>query len=288
MEAEVLTTERTVRLLEITREELFEGRDLIGEMYNDDLDVVLIRGAFDRDALQAVGTVVSSEGFSSEWRHPNPPEMMGEDIKVLGVPLTPSGSRPAGPDEDDYFISNPPLRSNIDDLFGSSFDANASFKEVLSQLAAGKPSLTPRDPIGKPFAPYTMRQLSDGEGIAVHHDYHFGLRIYNWLCQLADTSLALSYFTPVSTSKEGGALVVYALTLANPNKPMLENGRWDAEKIREQFDYVTLHPEVGDLVVFASGRCLHQVTQIVGETPRTTLGGFLALDGAHERVLFWS
>ncbi len=285
---DVLVVERTVRVLELTREELASDRNLIEEMYNDDLDVVLISGAFDRTALGAVGDIVCSEGFTSEWRHPNPPEMKGEDIKVLGVPLTPNGNRPGGPELDDYFISNPPLRSSIDELFGPAFDARAAFTEVLSALAAGKPAVTPRDAINKPFTPYTMRQLSDGEGIAVHHDYHFNLLVYDWLCQIADTSLALSFFTPVSTSKEGGALIVYALTLGNPNKPMLESGRWDAEKIKEQFDYVTLRPEVGDLVVFASGRCLHQVTTIVGESPRTTLGGFLAFDADREKVLFWS
>jgi hypothetical protein len=42
------------------------------------------------------------------------------------------------------------------------------------------------------------------------------------------------------------------------------------------------------MFVFASGRCLHRVAPVVGPTARITMGGFLALDKSHARVLFWS
>ena len=46
--------------------------------------------------------------------------------------------------------------------------------------------------------------------------------------------------------------------------------------------------DVGDLFLLASGRCLHRVGKISGPKARVTMGGFLALDKARERVLFWS
>jgi hypothetical protein len=42
------------------------------------------------------------------------------------------------------------------------------------------------------------------------------------------------------------------------------------------------------LFLFASARLLHRVSPVDGPQARFTMGGFLALDKARERVLYWS
>ena len=156
-------------------------------------------------------------------------------------------------------------------------------------MAGGKPALTPPEAGPREaFAPYTLRLLREGHGIGVHHDHHFSLKIYEALRADADDSRVLSFITPLSLPIAGGELIVYGLTLDNPDKPALPNGRWDHLAIERRFDCAVLTPAVGDLVIFASGRCLHRVAPVVGDRPRVTLGGFLALVRYRDRVLYWS
>jgi 2OG-Fe(II) oxygenase superfamily len=285
MSATVL--ENTVRVVEITRNQIDDYPTLLEDIYDDRTDVLMIRQAFCSKPLQMAG-MNAQQGACLQWLRPNPAEMVGEDIQVLGVSLTPSGKTPVGPSLDVYLSENQAYRQVTDRLFNPEFNPQREIDRVLGQLAHGKPVTTPMTEDGQSYAPYTVRSLDDGQGIGVHHDYHFALSAYKTLAAAADTTTLLSFITPLAVPISGGDLVVYALTLANPNKPMRPNGRWDPGAIEQQYHTVYLQPEIGDLVIFASGRCLHQVTPVVGVVPRITLGGFLAFDRRREKVLYWS
>jgi hypothetical protein len=58
--------------------------------------------------------------------------------------------------------------------------------------------------------------------------------------------------------------------------------------IEKRYHFARFVMDVGDLFLLASGRCLHRVGKITGPKARVTMGGFLALDKARERVVFWS
>lgn len=69
----------------------------------------------------------------------------------------------------------------------------------------------------------------------------------------------------------------------------MPNGfQYDLGAIEQCYHVARFTPEVGDLFLLASGRCLHRVDKIVGPRARVTMGEFLALDKDHRRVFFWS
>jgi len=279
--------EPSVRIVDLDAAEL-AGSNAIEAMYDDELDVVLLRNVFPREPLAEVGRRLAAGEGGLDWLRPNPAELEGEDIWVLGIPLTPSGTAPRGPAIGDYLDSADAYRAPVESLFGAGFAPRAAFEGALGRIAGGRPVELPRRADGRAYAPYTVRLLAEGQGIGVHHDYHFGLPAYAELTAGLDKATSLSFFAPLAVPQAGGELFVYALTLANPDKPELPNGRWDPDAIAGRYHHLELIPQVGDLIVFASGRCLHRVAPTVGATPRITMGGFLAFDGARGRVLYWS
>jgi hypothetical protein len=69
----------------------------------------------------------------------------------------------------------------------------------------------------------------------------------------------------------------------------MPNGfQWDLAAVEARFDSAKVQTAAGDLFLFASARCLHRVAPVSGPRARVTMGGFLALDRTHERVLYWS
>ena len=69
----------------------------------------------------------------------------------------------------------------------------------------------------------------------------------------------------------------------------MPNGyQWDLPAIEQRYHSQSFTLETGDLILLASGRCLHRVNMISGPRARVTMGGFLALDKDGKRVFFWS
>lgn len=281
-------SKRTVRVVEVDADRLTGCPSGIEDIYTDQYDVLLIRRAFERDILESIGKIINGGKLDLDWIHPNPPEMEGENIQVLGMPLTPTGKTPMGPELNSYLDANDQYRNMIDKLCGEQFQPQQAIETILSKISGGRRVEVPGTGNQRDYATYTVRLLHDGQGIGVHHDNHFSLPVYAELAAQASTETALSFITPLSVPQTGGELVVYALTLDNPDKPMLPNGRWDPVKVAERYHHVELAPEIGDLVVFASGRLLHQVTPVVGPVPRITMGGFLSFDRDWKKVWYWS
>ena len=150
------------------------------------------------------------------------------------------------------------------------------------------PSLSSGENAAK-FSPFTVRRLTEGKGIGLHHDYHYPLPVYNDLAPQLDTRILVSFVVALRKPDAGGELVVYRVSRDTPNPPKQANGwAWDLEALEQRFPAAKFTTDVGDMFVFASGRCLHRVAPVVGPRARITMGGFLALDKAGSRVMFWS
>ena len=104
-----------------------------------------------------------------------------------------------------------------------------------------------------------------------------------------DTSTCISFFVLLQRPIAGGRLCVYAL---KPNEegdlPRLQTGMLDPLAVDRQVPHSFFDLEQGDLIVFGSSRLYHRVEPVEGPRSRVTMGGFLALDRAHEQVLYWS
>jgi len=281
---------RMVRSLDVRASDTARIANGIDDLYNDLLDVIIVRGAFAPEPLAAAGAKLDRDDVSPGWARPNE-KMPVEDIQLLGTdtPATPTYAAPRGASIDAYLESAARHQADADGVFQPDFDATREFQKVLGQCAGGRPVAIATNADGRAFVPYTIRRLVDGKQIGIHHDYHYPLALYKDLAPQLDTTTLVSFVVTLGAPQAGGELFVYAAGPNTPDVHKLPNGfQYDLDAIEKRYHFAKFVMEVGDLFLLASGRCLHRVGKIGGPRARVTMGGFLALDKARERVLFWS
>jgi len=282
-------TTQAVRVRDVQAGDTPQLKNGIEDLYDNRVDVIVIRGAFPRAPLAAAGASLDRDDIAPGWSRPNA-KMPVEDIQILGTdtPATPTYSAPRGASLEAYLESAKKHRADTSGVFAPGFDAKAEFQRVLAGCASGRPADVAATAEGDPYVPYTIRRLTDGRQIGAHHDYHYGLSLYTELAPRLDTSTLVSFVVTLGCPDAGGELFVYGVTPQTP-APKLPNGfSWDVPAIEEEYPFERLVMDVGDVFLLASGRCLHRVGPIQGPHARVTMGGFLAFDKPRTRVLFWS
>jgi hypothetical protein len=281
---------RVVRGLDVDAAHAGRVGDGIGQLYDDTLDLIVVRNALAREPLAAAGERLDRRDRDPGWARPNE-KMPVEDIQLLGTdtPATPTYQAPRGASLDSYLESAAKHRASTADVFEPGFDPIAEIQRVLAKFAGGRPVEIPRAADGRAYVPFTVRRLGDGKQIGIHHDYHYPLPLYSELASQLDTRTLVSYVVTLRQPESGGELFVYGVTPDTPDAPKLPNGfQYDLQAIEQRFDFAKFATGVGDLFLLASGRCLHRVNRIQGPRARVTMGGFLALDKHRERVFYWS
>jgi hypothetical protein len=264
-----------VRSLDVRASEAARIANGIDDLYNDLLDVIVVRRAFAPEPLAAVGAKLDRDDVSPGWARPNE-KMPVEDIQLLGTdtPATPTYSAPRGASIDAYLESAARHRADADGVFQPGFDATREFQKVLGQCAGGRPVAIATNSDGRAFVPYTIRRLVDGKQIGIHHDYHYPLALYKDLAPQLDTTTLVSFVVTLGAPQAGGELFVYAAGPNTPDVPKLPNGfQYDLDAIEQRYHFAKFVMEVGDLFLLASGRCLHRVGKIGGPRARVTMGG---------------
>lgn len=259
-------------------------QNAIEDLYERRLDVVVARGSWQEPQLSSVAASLDTGALDPGWNRPNA-VMPPEDIQVLGTAATPTYSTPTGPTLDRYLED-----ANWYDrapLFESSFDPSAAVAASLAQHSGGRPVELLQTPSGKSFSPFTVRRLTEGKGIGLHHDLHTSLEMFKEVAPGLDRRTLVSYVFTLQGPEAGGELCVYNCAPDEPNPPK-KGYMWDLAGVEQRFGSVRVQTATGDLFLFASARLLHRVAPVVGQRARFTLGGFLAMDAAGERVLFWS
>jgi hypothetical protein len=280
-------TERpTIRSVDVDARDLSTVADGVVDLYEDRLDLIMIRGAFSRASIEGVGDELDRNDRNPGWTNPNA-RIASEDIQVIGTAATPTYSTPQGPTVDAYIEGSEKARASAATLFD--FDPADEFRRVLSGISGGRTIDVPPLTAGASFSPFTVRRLTEGKGIGLHHDYHYPLPVYSDLLPQLDTRTLVSFVVALRKPIAGGELVVYPVPRDLPDPPKQANGwAWDLEALERRFDSSRFVTDVGDMFVFASGRCLHRVAPVAGPVARITMGGFLALDKSGSRVLYWS
>lgn len=284
-----MTTETSVRSVDMNRDKAVPAKDIISEIYDGRLDVAVVRAAFDPEMAQRLAEAADVATAGDTWSRPNA-VVPSEDIYILGTdtPATPTCKAPRGASLAAYLESAGKHAASAGALTGSTFDAELEIASLLREMAGGKPASVALSGEGQRYVPYTLRLLKEGKQISVHHDYHYPLALYSDLSQRLDTTTLVSFFLTLQRPLEGGTLIVYGLDSDDPEQPVFPNGRWDLQAIENKYEAARFELNPGDVVFLAAGRRFHRVETIVGTRPRITLGGFLAFDKAREHVLFWS
>src|SRR5688572_31262096 len=282
--------QRQIRSADVNAATVSGAGDAIAKMYDDALDVLIVRQALDAAPLAAAGERLDRDDTDPGWARPNA-RMPVEDIQILGTdtPATPTFQAPTGASLDAYLESAEKHRQEGQGVFDAGFDAAASITNLIAKFSGGRPVEIARADDGRQYVPFTVRRLVDGKQIGLHHDYHYPLALYTQLAPTLDTRTLISYVAILRRPSAGGELCVYAVTPDTPNPPKMPNGfMWDLDAVERGYDSQKFTLDVGDFFLLASGRCLHRIAPIEGERARVTMGGFLALSKDRERVYFWS
>ncbi|MBK7859931.1 MAG: 2OG-Fe(II) oxygenase [Archangiaceae bacterium] len=190
-----------------------------------------------------------------------------------------------------YFASAAKLRGALESLGGACARLERRFVELFTALAGGLAVRPPADRTGRPYGPFTARELVPGGFIAPHCENET-LRFPS-MAELGgklDPATQLSFYVPLQLPEAGGEL---ELSGAEHGKGFgAELGSLDRTTpstlaALKAHHVATLSPGVGDLLVFDAGRFFHQVTKVEGTRPRWTLGGFLAPSRARDTLYYW-
>jgi hypothetical protein len=284
------TAQRTIRAREVDAARIGDAADAIQRMYDDQLDVLIVRRAFDAKPLTDAGERLDRDDTNPGWARPNV-KMPVEDIQILGTdtPATPTYQAPGGASLDDYLASAERHRQEGQGVFDAGFHAANAITSVIEKFSGGRPVEIARADDGRQYVPFTVRRLVHGKQIGLHHDYHYPLALYTQLAPTLDTRTLISYVAILRRPSAGGELCVYAVTPETPNPPKMPNGfMWDLDAVERGYDSKKFTLDVGDFFLLASGRCLHRIAPIQGDRARVSMGGFLALSKDRDRVYFWS
>jgi len=282
--------QRKIRAAEVAANAIGNAATAIQRMYDDELDVLIVRGALPREPLAAAGERLDRDDTDPGWARPNV-RMPVEDIQILGTdtPATPTYTAPTGASLTAYLDSADKHRQEGQAVFEGGFDATSAITTLIGRFAGGKPVEVARAADGRSYVPFTVRRLVNGKQIGLHHDYHYPLSLYDELKPKVDTRTLISYVALLRQPEAGGELYVYAVTPDTPNPPKMPNGfQWDLDGVERAYDSAKFTLAAGDFFLLASGRCLHRIAPIQGPRARVTMGGFLALSKDRDRVYYWS
>jgi len=257
---------------------------IFDQLYNNELDLAWLKNAVPESVVSQGAKGLSAPGL--DWYEPNK-GIPGINIRLLGVPASPTGNTPVGPSEEAYVNGDLAYQDSISNIFGSKWDIESCFESVMSSLADGRTALRPTFADGTRFSSCNVRLLPESQSIIPHVDYHYNLPIYKRISGYMDTTTLVSFFMVLSKPASGGDLVLFDLTNGSPRVPMLANGRSDMARIEAEFSQKKYGPEPGDMIIFAAGRCYHKVEKVIGPEPRVTIGGFAALDSQRKNVFYW-
>jgi len=270
-----------------------DDRSFIERLFEGKLSALIIRGMLSADQLKYPVNALTQGGLS--WGSPNQ-GMRGGEIRTIGEAATPCFTAFTGPSPDRYLESASHFERHHQAIFGD-FDLVEHLSDTFSELFEGRPATPPlfhststasSSRHTSTWLPFNYRALDAGTQIYSHHDSHYRLPIYESLEDMYDRESVLSWFITLQTPESGGALTLYGLWGSDPNPPMLPTRFLDTDILERDYLKAPLDLESGDLVIFDSGRHVHRVTPVVGETPRLTLGGFMTPNMQRTQLGFWS
>lgn len=198
-----------------------------------------------------------------------------------------------------YFNECSNLDVEFSQIFG--FDIKKRLDEFFRSISGDKAVLVPKgfNGIGSyPFA--NFRYLKKGGGkIPLHCGNYFQAKlseVYTHINEMVEVENQLSFFIMLNKPEAGGILDVLSLRWETgqhvPNdvqdtEVVFANGQSvfpDSDKI---YNKLEMEPYPGDMILFQGGSLWHRVTEIQGDLPRITFGGFIGR-GRDNDIFYWT
>ena len=257
---------------------------VLPQIHRGDFAAAVVRGVYTAAEVRKMAEATRTGELDAFGQNRDASDEQASQIRTLGVPISPSDRYPQGPDIEAYHQSAEPFRVRCAEVFAPA----RPFDEVANAFlasAAGVPAVRATDPQGRFFGALTVRIIPPGHGLPPHCENHYRhIAIYDTLRERVHLDRKIGFFLPLQLPESGGELVVYdtpfeAGVYPFPALPL--------DRV-EEVSHTVVPARPGDLVFVGSGRTYHQVTRVVGDQPRITVGGFGAFRADLERFVFWA
>lgn len=259
----------TLRVLDIPAADAPAHARALEDMRDGHLDVLLVRGVFDRDAMARVAERLRRGEPAFERTPVYPPTSEFAAMEMLGLMIAPTELWPLGPELSRYRAHAARFRTACQVLFAGLTGFEQRVGELLATLGGRRVTGVPCFEDGACYTPATIRVMPEGTGASLHRDQYPRAVSYAHLRTLCDLSRQYSYYLPITLPDAGGELrIVHDATAVGAS--------------------TLFTPGVGDLIAFPSSDFPHEVCRVRGAAPRTTIGGFFAWSAARDALWFWS
>ena len=261
------------RLRTVDIAQLDELTETLDDFARHAIDALVIRNVYTADYMQEISRRIELHdppfyifprlGSSDEvrrYRH------------LYGITLV-----AANPNLTEYFSVAKSFHDHLRELFRDGDDFEERIRHIFSALSGGRPVVLPKAKDGQIYMPATIRILPEGSTIDLHCDNNLSHHPnYDHLRTLCDVNNQLSYFVTINAPDEGGELVIYRRQWSADDDALNQYDMRKDDSMVEDYEYFSVKPEPGDLILHAGGRVYHRVTQSVGPRTRHTIGGFVA------------
>jgi hypothetical protein len=277
------------KTLDVHVSELGEYPDLCLDICLGRFQVSIIRGVYSREAMETVLARLLPSEHGMPIAPQQTPDLSVEQVTMYGVGITPNSVELNGAPPDRYHASAIQFREACRRLFAGLDDYETVIDGLFRRVSGGRDIEVPRDREGRIFAPSTIRKVPPGREINMHvGNYFLTTPAYAHLNPLLAQLDQLSFFIPVSPPESGGAIEVYELQYGDPETPKSRDGFVESDVVRRRYRFESFEPGQGDMFLFNGGRYYHRVDHVVGDRPRWTIGGFLAVGSTRPVIYYWS
>jgi len=241
---------------------------LVRRLRREEIEGIIITGVYDGEQCARIRTRLE-DGRHGLVRTPFPPPFRSFFLG-MNLNLTP-------PDLHAYFQAAPVFRDRLARLFADTLDLETRVSGLLSVLDQGRRyGAAPGFPNGPDHMFTTLRAHMPGGFIPQHFDNEQSYRDSYRLIMPQAVSDLYSFVLAFSRAEDGGALEVFNLRHGGRRFRMVD-GEEDASRLNvEGVESIRFRLAPGEMIILNSGRYLHRVTPVIGDTIRWTACSFMA------------
>jgi hypothetical protein len=174
-------------------------------------------------------------------------------------------------------------------VFDGFYDPVETIYVTLGQLLPDKRIMTAQEPDGRLYGPAIFRSYHNGQGHRPHYDsVSKRSRLLDYAVSRFDHQFAaVMCFQNSEKAERSGQAILYRAQLTKDVGEHVSDGTFHNHADRRGIHRAQVALDPGDLYFFYSEN-IHEVPEVVGDTPRIVLAAFIAMSENDDEVFVWS